>query len=70
MTDVACFCNCLYSFEGAAGACPQCGAVAAIPTAAASTGHERSRRAQQPKPAIGGNTEGPAPGNELLEIGA
>jgi hypothetical protein len=53
MTDVACFCNCLYSFEGDAGSCPQCGAVAAVRTAAASTGRERSPRAQPPLPEVG-----------------
>jgi hypothetical protein len=30
MADVACFCGCLYSFEGGAGACPKCGEVAAV----------------------------------------
>jgi hypothetical protein len=53
MTDVACFCNCIYSFEGDAGPCPQCGAVAAVRTAAASTGRERNGRAQPPLPEVG-----------------
>lgn len=30
MTDVACFCNCLFSFDGDAGACPKCGEVASV----------------------------------------
>lgn len=30
MTDVACFCGCLYSFDGGAGACPKCGEVASV----------------------------------------
>ena len=30
MTDVACFCNCFFSFEGGAGACPKCGEVASV----------------------------------------
>jgi hypothetical protein len=34
MADVACFCGCCYSFEGAAGACPQCGEYAVITTTA------------------------------------
>jgi hypothetical protein len=28
MTDVACFCGYLFSFDGDAGACPSCGEVA------------------------------------------
>jgi hypothetical protein len=32
MTDVACFCGCLYSFDGGEGPCPTCGAVAAVRT--------------------------------------
>jgi hypothetical protein len=30
MTNVACFCGCLYSFDGGEGPCPKCGAVAVI----------------------------------------
>jgi hypothetical protein len=30
MTDVACFCGCLFSFNGGAGACPKCGKVASV----------------------------------------
>ena len=30
MADVACFCGCLYFFQGAAGACPTCGEVARV----------------------------------------
>jgi hypothetical protein len=32
MTDVACFCGCLYSFDGRAGACPSCGEYATVRT--------------------------------------
>lgn len=35
MTDVACFCGCLYSFDGGAGACPTCGEYAIVRTAPA-----------------------------------
>lgn len=56
MADVACFCNCFYSFEGGAGACPRCGAVAVVMTAAAPTGRERSQRAQSRVPAVGDDT--------------
>lgn len=30
MTEVACFCGCVYSFVAGAGACPRCGEVAAV----------------------------------------
>jgi hypothetical protein len=30
MTDVACFCGCLFSFDGGEGACPRCGEVASV----------------------------------------
>ena len=30
MTDVACFCGCLFSFNGDAGACSKCGRVASV----------------------------------------
>lgn len=30
MTQVACFCGCLYAFDGAEGPCPKCGAVAGV----------------------------------------
>ncbi len=37
MTDVACFCGCLYSFDGDAGACPRCGEYATVRTGPADT---------------------------------
>jgi hypothetical protein len=30
MAEVACFCGCLYSFDGDGGACPKCGEYAAV----------------------------------------
>ncbi len=30
MTDVACFCGCLYSFPGEVGVCPKCGEYACL----------------------------------------
>jgi hypothetical protein len=30
MADVACFCGCLFCFDGDAGACPGCGEVASV----------------------------------------
>jgi hypothetical protein len=47
MTDVACFCGCLYSFEGGAGACPKCGEVAAV---TAGPRFNSSGRGQQEQP--------------------
>ena len=34
MTNVACFCGCLYSFDGGEGPCPKCGAIAVVKTTA------------------------------------
>jgi hypothetical protein len=30
MAEVACFCGCVFSFDGGAGACPRCGKYAAV----------------------------------------
>jgi hypothetical protein len=30
MADVACFCGCCYSFDGAGAACPKCGEYASV----------------------------------------
>ena len=32
MADVACFCGCLYSFDGGGGACPECGEYVSLTT--------------------------------------
>jgi len=47
MADVACFCGCVYYFEGDAGACPGCGEVATL-----TVGRE------QPSPAANGHGRG------------
>jgi hypothetical protein len=47
MTDVACFCGCLYSFDGGAAACPRCGKHAAVPTGAAFTRAEAGQPGEQ-----------------------
>jgi acyl-CoA synthetase (AMP-forming)/AMP-acid ligase II len=41
MAEVACFCGCLYSFDGGAGACPRCGECATVTagTRASTGGH-------------------------------
>ena len=46
MADVACFCGCVYSFDGHAGACPGCGEVATLTAGRAPAGAERGRREQ------------------------
>jgi hypothetical protein len=47
MTDVACFCGCLYYFDGSEGPCPQCGAVAVVNTTAIRPA-SRNREQSQP----------------------
>jgi hypothetical protein len=49
MTDVACFCGCCYSFDGGAGACPQCGEYAVISAEPAlpDTGRNHQQQAGQ-----------------------
>jgi hypothetical protein len=47
MTDVACFCGCLYSFDGDAGACPRCGEYATIRTRPAVTSTEGGQPREQ-----------------------
>lgn len=47
MTNVACFCGCLYSFDGGEGPCPSCGAVAVIDTTAI---REASHNREQSQP--------------------
>ena len=47
MAEVACFCGCCFSFDGAAGACPKCGEVARL-TAGQSTERDGRRKAKHP----------------------
>jgi hypothetical protein len=51
MADVACFCGCVYSFDGHAGPCPGCGEVATLTVGRASVGTERGQQ-EQPSPAV------------------
>ena len=57
MADVACFCGCVYSFDGHAGACPGCGEVATLTGGRASVGTERGQQ-EQPSPAANGHGRG------------
>ena len=59
MADVACFCGCVYYFEGDAGACPGCGEVATLTAGRASAGTERGRH-EQPSLAANGHRGGQA----------
>jgi hypothetical protein len=42
MNNVACFCGCLYSFDGDEGPCPKCGTVAVIRTRASTENREEN----------------------------
>ena len=53
MTDVACFCGCFYSFDGAAGDCPKCGEYATVTGGPSFSSTVRSRQ-EQPVPATNG----------------
>ena len=70
MADVACFCGCLYSFDGAAGACPQCGEIASVGLVPESP--EPGRPEHRVPVADGVRRDGQAPGTfpEWLEAGA
>jgi hypothetical protein len=57
MADVACFCGCVYSFDGDAGACPGCGEVATLTVGRASVGTERGQQEQR-SPAANGHGRG------------
>ena len=53
MSDVACFCGCCFSFDGAAGACPTCGEVARV-TAGPAPGSAGRSRPEHPVPVMDG----------------
>lgn len=57
MADVACFCGCVYYFDGDAGACPGCGEVATLTVRRASVGTQRGQQ-EQPGPAANGHERG------------
>jgi hypothetical protein len=57
VADVACFCGCLYSFDGGAGACPGCGEVAAVMAGPVAAGTQRGQQGQ-PGPAANGHRRG------------
>ena len=53
MTDVACFCGRLFSFNGGAGACPRCGKVASV-TAGPVLERPGHNRPEHPVPVMNG----------------
>lgn len=55
MTDVACFCGRLYSFDGGAGACPRCGEVATVSTRSAFMSTDRGHQHAPAEPATSRN---------------
>jgi hypothetical protein len=72
MTDVACFCGCLYSFDGGAGTCPKCGEVATV-TAGPALESRGGNRPRNSVPVVNGaGWTGQTPGTcpELVEAGA
>lgn len=53
MTNVACFCGCLFSFNGAAGACPKCSRAASV-TAGPVLERPGQNRPEHPVPVMNG----------------
>jgi hypothetical protein len=48
MAEVACFCGCLFSFDGRAGVCPRCGKVAGVTMGPAPRPRRSGREAAMP----------------------
>lgn len=65
MADVACFCGSLYSFDSGSGACPRCGEVATITTAATAASAKRSPERQ---PAAAGPVTTRTPDSRPLSV--
>jgi hypothetical protein len=72
MIEVACFCGCLFSFDGDAGACPRCGEVASVAAGPAleSSGRNRPETPVQVMDRIGRNGQTPGACPERAEAGA
>jgi hypothetical protein len=72
MTDVACFCGCLFSFDGATGGCPKCGEVASLMAGPAlgSPGRNWPEHSVPVMHEIGQNGQPPGTCPELVEAGA
>jgi hypothetical protein len=72
MADVACFCGCFCSFDGAKGACPQCGEIASVASRPAPESTEQARPDHRVPIANGVRQDGQAPRTfpEWVEAGA
>jgi hypothetical protein len=70
MTDVACFCGCLFSFNGDTGACPRCGRVASVTAGPVLERPGRNRHPKPPVPAMNGAGRTRAACPERVEGGA
>jgi hypothetical protein len=53
MAEVACFCGCLYSFDGDAAACPRCGERASVATGSRSGTVRHNLISQSPYDELG-----------------
>jgi uncharacterized Zn finger protein (UPF0148 family) len=53
MTNVACFCGCIYFFDAGEGSCPRCGAVAVIKTTASTKASENRDQNEPDAAAVG-----------------
>lgn len=72
MIEVACFCGCLFLFNGGAGACPRCGEVASVTAGPAldSSGRNRAEIPVAVMDGIGRNGQTPGACPERAAAGA
>ena len=70
MADVACFCGCLYSFDGGGGACPKCGQYATVMAGPAVTSTGRSRPGLPAAELNGAGHNGQTAGTRWDRVGA
>lgn len=58
MAEVACFCGCLYSFDGGAGDCPKCGEYASVTAASVSKSAQPGQQGQSLRATNGNGQNG------------
>jgi hypothetical protein len=61
MTNVACFCGCLYSFDGGEGLCPECQTVAVVGTKAIRKTGGNREQIEPHAATVGASLPAPAP---------